>query len=120
MAATVEVSQIAPKLEQQDDVASAPIESAWKKPLTPKMKSSEIDIDPDSKEAQREEGKPLKDSENEQSKEKTENSKIDGEKGLGKEAVKPKIFDKKNFVEAPLPKTNPWGKKGSVPGELQG
>lgn len=23
----------------------------------------------------------------------------------------PKIFDKKNFVEAPLPKTNPWLKK---------
>ena len=23
---------------------------------------------------------------------------------------KPKIFDNKNFVEAPLPKTNPWGK----------
>ena len=27
---------------------------------------------------------------------------------------KPKIFDNKNFVEAPLPKVNPWGKTQSV------
>ena len=33
---------------------------------------------------------------------------------------KPKIFDNKNFVEAPLPKTNPWGKPvapGPEPGK---
>ncbi len=36
------------------------------------------------------------------------------ENGEGKsqkiDVPKPKIFDNKNFVEAPLPKTNPWGK----------
>ena len=30
------------------------------------------------------------------------------------EGPKPKIFDNKNFVEAPLPKTNPW-KKPAAP-----
>merc|ERR1712002_1443421 len=29
------------------------------------------------------------------------------------EIVKPKIFDNKNFVEAPLPSTNPWSKSAA-------
>ncbi len=35
------------------------------------------------------------------------------DKGNGKKELKPKIFDKKNFVEAPLPKTNPWTKRNA-------
>ena len=32
----------------------------------------------------------------------------------GKENIpKPKIFDNKTFVEAPIPKTNPWAKVGA-------
>ena len=39
---------------------------------------------------------------------------VEQEKDADKEASKTKIFDNKNFVEAPLPKTNPWKKPAPV------
>ena len=42
----------------------------------------------------------------------------DAAKQPPKEPTKPpKIFDNKNFVEAPIPKTNPWGKAAPPPAQ---
>ncbi len=43
--------------------------------------------------------------------------KQEGKNGKGEEGQKPKIFDNKNFVEAPLPKTNPWRKSTAAPAQ---
>ena len=40
----------------------------------------------------------------------TEDKSQQAEDAQKNDVPKPKIFDNKNFVEAPLPKTNPWGK----------
>lgn len=47
----------------------------------------------------------------------TKKQNTDNEKSTKKDSKenipKPKIFDNKTFVEAPIPKTNPWAKVGA-------
>lgn len=60
------------------------------------------------------ESRPVSNSKTTATSEDKSSSQQSEEAGNGKsqkiEVPKPKIFDNKNFVEAPLPKTNPWGK----------
>ena len=116
--ATAEVSQPSAKEEPPLTVPVAPVESAWKTPLTSKLSNKEVkENGPEQivSEPPKCEEQISKDMDSGESDDKGESLK-ENEKGQAKDAVKPKIFDKKNYVEAPLPKTNPWGKKGSSSG----
>lgn len=122
MASAVEIQQGSVKLDKKEDStqpAPVPVESAWKTPLTQKLNkemtkekdtkafSDDVDkLESKNVESQTVHDDILETKEVLSDKKKDENEK---EKGL------PKIFDKKNFVEAPIPKTNPWGKKNSMP-----
>ena len=140
MASAVEMSQSAISMGKKEDLqpAPVPVKSAWKTPLTQKLNSDisketvketteESPIAVEEKESDKSILKFKNDKSVDKKKkkikfkiihsfihkpaEKTHDAMAEEEKK--KEEGVTKIFDNKNFVEAPLPKTNPWSKKSS-------
>ena len=74
--------------------------------VTMSVETSQVDAQPPIATNLLTESRPINNSKTSSTKDKTQQA----EDAQKTDVPKLKIFDNKNFVEAPLPKTNPWGK----------